>query len=72
MSTYATYHVKLKGVQEELQVNADDVKLMCPCADLSSDTVSCAHEQAWFNFIKGDDEQTVAAIPYSQVVYIVD
>ena len=65
MSTYRNYRIKLKDSPDELKVQADDV-------DLDGEG-----ESKWYNFLKNDEEdadedrQTIAAIPYSQVLYII-
>lgn len=73
MSSYISYRVKIKDSPEEVRVDADDVNVDCPCGEFANEqleNMTCTHEKAWFNFTKGD--QTVAAIPFNQVLYIID
>lgn len=71
MSTYISYQVKIKDNPELLRIDAEDVDLMCSCLDREAGEYKCNHKRAWFNFTN-DKEQTVAAIPYDQVIYIID
>jgi len=73
VSSNISYRVRLKDNPDEIRIDAEDVNLDCPCSEFSGESLenmTCSHEKAWFNFTK--ESITVAAIPYAQIVYIID
>lgn len=73
MGKLVTYQVKfLNGT--ELLIDAEDIGTSCPCgyAAEAGAELSCQHSAAWFRFTRNDGDKTVAAIPFRDVLFIVE